>query len=187
MARGFAQFALCGYIVAVLPGTAFAAGPSDGLNVKITNTPVPVQGTVSVSNLPAATRPVSLRAPLSSDGACAPFLGGQSLNFTLITNPDGTEQPFTIPAGSTLVITAVEILGFATTPGQNIQTRLFRGVVGSGLNLFSIRESTANAAGRIFHQYEFPSGVEVASGGLVCTNANDNNMGMSGFLYGFLK
>ena len=163
--------------------------PSGPVNVKITNTPVPIEGTVSISNFPAsaAMRPVSVRSQVSSVGGCAPFLAGQAVNFTIITNPDGTEQPFTIPVGSTLVITAVDILGFDTTPSQNIQTRLFRGLAGSGLNLFSIRESLANAAGRIFHRYEFPSGVEVASGGLVCSNASDNNMGMSGYLYGFFR
>jgi len=117
---------------------------------------------------------------------CSP-LGGQSANFNVLVGPDGSETVFTIPSGSVLVITAVDVLGFDAAPGAGIQTRLFRGVLGTGFSVFSLRESVAGPDGRIFHRYEFPSGVEVASAGLVCANSNNNDLVMSGFLYGFVK
>src|SRR5206468_1220719 len=36
-----------------LPASASAAGPPSGINVTVTNTPLPVQGTVDVGNFPA--------------------------------------------------------------------------------------------------------------------------------------
>jgi len=165
---------------------AFGAGPPSGLDVRVINTPLPIQGTVSVSNLPAAaqTQLVTLQAPLSAVAACPGF--GTSLNFNTVLNSDGSTGAFTIPAGTVLVVTAVDILGFDATPGTNEQTRLFRGI-NPNLAEFSIRESFANTAGRILHRYEFPAGVEVASSGIVCANANDNSLVLSGFLYGYLK
>jgi len=188
---GIIVLALCWSLPAIavsIPVSSLAAGPPSGLNVNVTNTPLPVRGTVAISNFPASpgTQPVSVQAPISSVGACSP-LGGQSANFNVLVGPDGSETVFTIPSGSVLVITAVDVLGFDAAPGAGIQTRLFRGVLGTGFSVFSLRESVAGPDGRIFHRYEFPSGVEVASAGLVCANSNNNDLVMSGFLYGFVK
>lgn len=179
------QFLLAvGLTVAGIP--AFAAGPPSGLDVKVINTPLPVQGTVAISNLPApvATQIVTLRAEISTLNACL-SLGGQSANFNTILHSDGSTDAFTIPSGMALVVTAVDLSGFDAAPNASIQSRLFRG--SSSLAVFSIRESNANADGRIFHRYEFPSGVEVASSGRVCANSNDNDLVFSGYLYGYLK
>lgn len=98
--------------------------------------------------------------------------------------PDGSEVPFAIPAKRVLVVTTIELLGFGANPGANVQTRIFRGV-GLTVNGAAIRESTADAGGRIFHIYQFDPGLVVASGGEVCTN---NNLGITttGRLRGFL-
>jgi len=189
--RGIILLALCWSLPAIAvstPISSLAAGPPGGLNVNVTNTPLPVQGTVANSNFPASpgTQPVSMQAQISSVGACSP-LGGPSLNFNGLLGPDGSQTAFTIPPGSALFITAVDLLGVDAAPGAGIQTRLFRGVLGTGFSVFSIRESVAGPDGRVFHRYEFPSGVEVASAGVVCANSNDNDLVMSGFLYGFVK
>jgi hypothetical protein len=99
-------------------------------------------------------------------------------------NPDGTQTPFDIPAGRVLVVTSIDILGFGATPGEGVQTRIFRGV-GLTVNVPAIRESTADASGRIFHIYEFDPGLVVASGGEVCTN-NNLNITTTGMLHGYL-
>jgi hypothetical protein len=185
--RSAAQLASALAIALTLPCSAvFGAGPPSGLDVRVVNTPLPIQGSVSVSNLPAPaqTQLVTLEAPLSSVGACPGF--GTSINFNTVLNSDGSTAAFTIPAGTVLVVTAVDILGFDAAAGTNEQTRLFRGI-NPNLAEFSIRESFANTAGRIFHRYEFPAGVEVASPGIVCANANDNDLVLSGYLYGYLK
>jgi hypothetical protein len=170
-----------GLMVSGIP--AIAAGPPSGLDVRVVNTPLPVQGTVAISNLPTpvATQIVTLKADLSEIGAC-PGFGGKTGNFNKVLASDGSSAAFTIPPGTVLVVTAVDLLGIEVAPNASIQTRLFRGGT-----IFSIRESIASASGRIFHRYEFPSGVEVASPLSVCTNANDNDLGTSGFLYGYLK
>lgn len=98
---------------------------------------------------------------------------------------DGSEVPFEIPEKQVLVITAIEILGFGASPGALVQTRIFRGV-GLTVNNVAIRESAADAGGRIFHIYQFDPGLVVASGGEVCTN---NNVGITttGNLRGYLS
>ena len=163
------------------------AGPTSGIDVRVINAPLPIQGTVSVSNLPAPVQSqlVALRGPLATEGAC-PSLAALSLNFNTILNSDGSSGAFTIPAGTVLVITAVDVFGFGVGANASIQTRLFRGG-SAGMDIVARRESEANAAGRIYHRYEFPSGLEVNSAGRVCVNANDNDLGFSGFLYGYLK
>jgi hypothetical protein len=98
--------------------------------------------------------------------------------------PDGTEAPFEIPAGQVLVVTAIELLGFGAAPGSGVQTRIFRGV-GLTVNHAAIRESVADASGRIFQIYEFNPGLVVQSGGEVCTN-NNLNIVTTGFLRGYL-
>jgi hypothetical protein len=97
---------------------------------------------------------------------------------------DGSEVPFAIPEKQVLVVTTIEILGFGATPGASVQTRIFRGV-GLQVNNVAIRESSADAGGRIFHIYQFDPGMIVASGGEVCTN---NNLGITttGRLRGYL-
>lgn len=184
--QGYSPFRILSLLAVGLMVTgmpAIAAGPPSGLDVRVVNTPLPVQGTVTISNFPApvSTQIVTLRADISSVGAC-PGFGGKSGNFNSLLASDGSSAAFTIPPGTVLVVTAVDLLGFDAAPNAGIQTRLFRG----GTE-FSIRESNAGADGRIFHRYEFPSGVEVASPLSVCANANDNNLVFSGFLYGFLK
>ncbi len=172
--------------LAMASSSVLGAGPPSGLDVRVTNTPLTVQGTVSVSNFPAAAQRkiITLRADVAAAGACAP-LGGLSANFNTIINPDGTTAAFVIPAGTVLVVTAADVLGFGVAPGAGIQTRLWLGT--TDIVEFAIRESDANASGRIFHRYEFPTGVEVASSGRVCVNANDFNLEFSGYLYGYLK
>jgi hypothetical protein len=179
-----ASAAAVGLLVAGVP--VLAAGPPSGLDVRVVNTPLPVQGTVAISNLPAppAQQLVTLHADFSAEGNC-PSFGGKVANFNVAFNADGSTAPFTVPAGSSLVITAVEILGFSGVPNGPVQTRLFR--VGAGVQEFSIRESIADGTGRIFHRYEFPSGVEIASSTRVCSNANDFNLVMTGYLYGYVK
>ena len=104
--------------------------------------------------------------------------------FDTLLAPDGTESPFAIPEKRVLVITGIQILGFGAGAGQNVQTRIFRGV-GATVNSVAIQESRADAEGRILHRYEFTPGVVVASGGEVCTN---NNLGITttGQLRGYL-
>src|ERR1051325_10382913 len=72
--------------------------------------------------------------------------------FDQLLGPDGSRGAFEIPAGKVLVITSIEILGFFFTPGDTVQTRVFRmfGPQGIPNNPIAVRESTANAQGRIF-------------------------------------
>ena len=104
--------------------------------------------------------------------------------FDRLLAPDGSEAEFTIPAKRVLVVTAIDLLGIGAAPGALVQTRIFRGV-GLSVNVAAIRESAADASGRIFHTYQFDPGIVVASGGEVCTN---NNLGITttGKLHGFL-
>ena len=174
-----------GIVLAVAGTAAFAAGPPT-VDVNVTNTPLPVQGIVSISNLPVpiTTTLVTLQSGLPQIGACPPLNGPAGIFDTILAS-DGTRSAFSIPAGKVLVITAVDLLGFGVAGNAGIQTRLWRGQ--HSIEIFSIRESLATSAGRIFHRYVFPSGVEVANSGKVCTNANDNDLVTSGFLYGYLK
>jgi hypothetical protein len=113
-------------------------------------------------------------------GACT----NTGTKFDTVLAPDGSQTAFTIPEKRVLVVTAIELLGFGATPGALVQTRIFRGV-GLSVNGVAIRESAADAGGRIFHTYQFDPGVVVASGGEVCTN---NNLGITttGTLRGYL-
>ena len=103
--------------------------------------------------------------------------------FDSLLAPDGSETDFAIPAKRVLVVTAIELLGFGAPAGAGVQTRIFRGV-GLSVNNVAIRESVADASGRIFHTYEFDPGVVVASGGEVCTN-NNLDITTTGRLRGF--
>jgi hypothetical protein len=129
----------------------------------------------------ATTGIVELEA---SFGGC-PFLGGSNSQFNMRILPSGQTVPFSIPAGSVLVVTSVKLLGFGGTAGTLSQTRLFKSGAG-GAVLFAREESAVNAFGRLGHDYRFATGIVVESGGLVCANSNDNNVSTFGNLYGFL-
>jgi hypothetical protein len=118
----------------------------------------------------------------AGDNCSLPVFGGK---FDTRLQPNGSQAAFTIPPGRVLVVTAIELLGFGASPGTLVQTRIFRGA-GSVANHVAIRESHADAGGRIFHIYEFDPGLVVASGGEVCTNHNLFDFTTVGYLRGFL-
>jgi hypothetical protein len=158
--------------------------------VTVVNTPsnpVPVQGSVSVSNFPAPTQTQIVTLEGSFGEGAYPQVGNtiRALSFSTKLNADGSTEAFVIPPGTVLVVTAVDVFGAGAGADAGIQSRLFRGV--AKLELFARRESEANARGRISHRYEFPTGVEVASGGVVCANSNNNDLSLFGNLYGYLK
>jgi len=85
-------------------------------------------------------------------------------------NPDGSQQPFSIPDKKVLVANSAEVLVYNAGANLNVQSRIFKG--NSTLNIVSIQEKLSDAGGRAQFNYTFPSGIVIASGGRVCANSN---------------
>ncbi len=139
------RLTLCLSLLAALafnfPATSQAAGPPSGIDVTVTNTPLPVQGMVNVGNFPAsntvtgsvsitgtpnvnvvntptvnignALKPSQLVTVLTSSAAltCKTPVGFVGNTVDTLQNSDATTTPFSIPSGQVFVITAAEIFG----------------------------------------------------------------------------
>jgi hypothetical protein len=107
--------------------------------------------------------------------------------FDKVLRPDGSEAPFSIPDGQVLVITAIELRGFARNPGEVVTTFIHRDFGDHG-NHVATRISRADFGHHYFHIYQFNPGVVVASGGRVCVEFGDSESSdsLTGHLRGFL-
>jgi hypothetical protein len=136
-------------VAAALASPAHAAGPSpDGLNVNVTNTPLPVVGNVNVVNTPlpvsgtianTTSNPVLIR---DVDASAKTHFGQPLQNHVMLTwvapgnqnticapnkefrrlFPNGTfsNEAFVVPQGQTLVVTDADI-GFTAGSGRTFQ------------------------------------------------------------------
>ncbi len=131
-------------IAAVVPAAAATAA---NFNVTVTNTPLPVKGTVNVGNFPA-TQPISGSVSITGTPSVnvgntpsnpVPTLDASKVSTNIVEivanasstmaasafffqGPDGNVTPFTtLPADKALVITSVEILALhGTAPLVNV-------------------------------------------------------------------
>jgi hypothetical protein len=181
------------------PTTSQAAGPPSGIDVTVTNTPLPVQGTVNVGNFPASTpvtgsvsitgtpnvnvvntptvnignslKPSQLVTVLNSSTIAAGTCSILGNILDTIQKSDGTTTAFSIPSGQVFVITAADLYGISATAGNQVSLRLRR-VSATDNNTLAERSVTADSSGLIGPQaFNFPTGAVVTSGVSLCVSA----------------
>jgi hypothetical protein len=111
--------------------------------------------------------------------------------FDSLEKPDGTVGPFAIPAGTVLVVTAIEIHGNSASAGDLIQLQARVGGTPVVNGFLAIQNVTAGPSGGYSMFQTFPTGAVVRAGAVVCAVAfNFTSPGTgpnaSGILHGFL-
>src|SRR5262249_15645426 len=119
----------------------------------------------------APSKPSQLVA-VGAFGLCT-SLGLSTDLFTTRVNGDGTQVPFSIPAGEVLVITDLTVFGNGKTAGGMVFVELIVGTTASSKTSILGANVTADASGAFGFSATFPTGIVVKSGTSICPVAID--------------
>ena len=140
----------------------------------------------------SSAAPSELVTLLTSNVDCLPP-GSQAIDTRVL--PDGSTQPFTIPSGRVLVITAAEAIARSDQSliGDLVGVFLLAGE--SDVNTFATKEGIlqdGGVAGSLTVDWTFPNGVVIQPGVKLCALARDESASVTGarveraFVHGFL-
>jgi hypothetical protein len=149
------RFLLSALSAFVFSSAALAAGPPSGLDVTVTNTPLPVQGTVNVGNLPTTQAVTVTGTPnvnvvntptVQINGTVQTQTGIPATAFSkivLVNGPVVLSGPN--PAGTRYAITSLTVTndGLTSIPG----TGLLQGVYGSTTDCSLFTSAISPSAG----------------------------------------
>jgi len=184
-----------------------AAGPPSGLDVNVTNNPLPVSGSVAVTNTTSNPVPVTLQGtssgsnnvtvtnpasnpvPTQNVGGGAATQVGQPVSkiVNLICNNNGTAScttangTFAVPSGQALVLTDVQWRVFSDTIAQGNTDFVF--VSSNSGSLPTVFAAPVSSTGIFGGQAHLTSGIVVGPLSSVSTFTNGNGVV---FLQGYL-